>query len=310
MQENLLNNSTNKKIRVGIVRFVRSDDDHNLLQARDFFEFLQENLSENYKPVDIFIDKEKIWHVGGLPILPSDLFHQVDVVWNEGNTNYSQVLSNLGIPNVSTNPFFAVLENNTSMLKDHVKNSGIYMPSYLVLESYQEDIDGDIDTYSLKKAQEVFRKFGAPWIVRTNTDKNNEGIHVVKTFPDLVNIIYDFAIHKKNILVEELITGDRVSVHTIENFRNQDIYHFLPKNVNEMHKEKISEYVKDLWGVLNAKHYLNITFILTKKKIYLSDISSSLDLKKDSHLNMTIHDFGVKTHNIIEHILKNAILSK
>jgi len=311
MEENILNNSNHKKIRVGVMRVLgEGETEYSISRAGEFFEFLSEYLSENYKPVDIFIDKDNIWHISGLPVLPADLIHKVDVVWNEGDAKFSQIFSTIGIPHISTTPFFTVLENNKDLLKDHVKNIGLSMPSHLVLESYQEDMDGDINDYAFKKAQEVFRKFGAPWIVRTNTNKNNEGIHVIKTFPELINIIYEFAKNKKNILVEELITGDRVSLHTISNFRNQDIYNFLPNNISPIHKEKILEHVKDLWGVLNAKHYMNINFILHPKKLYLESVSSSLNLKKDNDFHALVDSFGVKSHEIIEHILKNAILSK
>lgn len=309
MEENLLPNSKNKKIRVGVVRVLKEGEpDHAFLRASDFFKFLQENLQDDYTPLDIFIDKENVWHIGGLPVMPADLFHKIDVAWNEGDASISQVFSKIGIPYVGANPFFAALENNKVLLKEHIEKNDLYMPRHLVLESYQEDIDGDIEKYSFKKAQEVFQKFGAPWIVRTNTNKNNEGIHVIKTFPELINIIYDFAIHKKNILVEELISGDRVSLHTVANFRNQDIYHFLPKNIPSLHKEQIIKSATDLWKVLDAKHYMNINFILHPRRVYLDSVSSSIDLEKDNDFNVLIDSFGVKREHIIEHILKNAII--
>jgi len=311
MQENILTNSNHKKIRVGVVRILKEGEtEYSISRAGDFFEFLSEHLSENYKPIDIFIDKDNVWHIYGLPILPADLIHRVDVVWNEGDPSVAQIFSGIGIPHISTNPFLHVLEKNKNMLKDHVKHIGISMPKHLVLEAYQEDMDGDIDTYALKKAQEVFSRFGAPWIVRTNTDKNNEGIHVIKTFPELINIIYEFAVDKKNILVEEIIKGDKISLHAVSNFRNQDIYNFIPKNITDKHKVEILEYVEKLWKELNPKHYLNINFILNPKRVYLSSVSSSFDFKKDNDFHSTASDFGVKSHNIIENIIKNAILNK
>ncbi|MFA7285502.1 MAG: hypothetical protein WC011_01480 [Candidatus Paceibacterota bacterium] len=311
MQENLLNDNQNKKIRVGIVRVLRdTEGDNTLSKAGEIFEFLNEYLGDKYKPLDIFVDRDNVWHISGIPIMPADLIHRVDVVWNQDYPDLSQLFSQIGIPYISTNPFLYVLENNKISLKKHVKDIGLYMPSSLVLEAYQEDIDGDIDTYSLKKAGEVFSRFGAPWIVRTNTDKNNEGVHVVKTFPDLINIIRDFAIHKKNILVEELIKGDRVSIHTVSNFRDENIYHFLPKNISDIHKNEILIHVKNLWKELNPKHYLNIDFILHPKRIYLNNISSSFDFKKDNRFHSMATDFGVKSHDIIENIIKNAILNK
>jgi len=65
------------KRRVGILR--GGTGEHyasSLKKGGDIILYISENLSNKYKVVDILIDKDHIWHLGGLPISPSDLAHR------------------------------------------------------------------------------------------------------------------------------------------------------------------------------------------------------------------------------------------
>jgi len=298
-----------KKVHIGIVRTL-GEDDASILEAGEIFGYIKDNLAHSHHPVDIFVDNAGVWHLGGLPVIPTDLIHRVDLIWCLEDPHIREICEKIGIPHISINPFAYVLDKNKSLLQEYMKSLEISMPRHLVLEAYQEDLDGNIDTYAIKKANEVFQKFGAPWIIKTRTNEKNEGIHVIKTFPELIDIISDFAEKKKNILIEELISGKKISTHSVGGFRGQDVYHFGPMNLSKKEKDEIHRLSLLLWKHLEAKHYLNLNFILHPRKLYLDSISFSVDFKKGNNLRDILREFGFKMHDVIEHILGHAILKK
>ena len=315
------------KKRVGILRGGTGEHYHSSLQkGGDIISYLRENLSHKYAPVDILIDKDYIWHYAGKPVSPSDLAHKVDVVWNTSHPSFSNILNSLSIPNIGTSSFLGALQSNRDMLNGYVKNIGLNMPRHIVLPLYQKDFDGPRERYAIKKAKQIFEKFGSPWIVKSFTQdanmgpvrgregsqrpsaSNGMGIHLAKAFPELVRAIEDGVEHEKSILVEEFIEGKIASVHSMLGFRNQDIYTFPLGNFSIGEKEMLTQIAKNLHNHVDAKHYLKSDFVLTPRgKVYLLGIESHPSLKEDSHFSQVCESVGVKTEHAIEHILEHAL---
>ena len=272
------------KKRVGILRGGTGEHYHSSLQkGGDIISHVMEKLSHKYAPVDILIDKDHVWHCSGKPVTPSDLVHKVDVVWNLSHPSFSNILSSLSIPNIGASPFLGTLQTSRDMLKGFVKNIGLDMPRHIVLPVYQKDFDGAREKYAIKKAKQIFEKFGSPWIVKSfmsdsnmgpvrgrecsqrPSASNGMGIHLAKAFPELVRAIEDGVEHEKSILVEEFIEGKIASVHSMLGFRNQDIYTFPLGNFSIGEKEMLTQIAKNLHNHVDAKHYLKSDFILTPR---------------------------------------------
>ena len=301
------------KKRIGVLRGGAGEHyTPSLKRGGEIISYISENLSDKYNVVDILIDKDYIWHVNGLPVNPSDLIHKVNIVWNATHPSFSNILDSLSISSVSSRSFPLNIFNNPSMLKEHVKKIGLSMPRYVLFPAYQEDFDGLREKYAIKKAKEVFEKFGAPWTIKSFTSDSGMGIHLAKTFNELVAGIEDGVKHGKSILVEEFITGKVASVHSVPGFRNEDIYTFPLGNsfgiFSAEEKEKLASVSKDLHKHIDAKHYLKSDFILTPRgKVYLLQIDLHPDLKSGSHFSQVCESVGTKMHNIVEHILENAL---
>lgn len=296
------------KKRVGILRGGMGDYyETSLHEGGDIILYLMENLSDKIKPIDVLIDREGIWHVGGIPVESSDLKDKVDVIWNATHLSFSNILENFSIPNVGGLTHSLSSGSVRSILQDEIKSIGIKMPKHIVLPLYQEDFDGPIEKYSIKKAKEVFEKFSSPWIVKSFTSDLNMGVHIAKTFGELVDAIEDGVNHKKSILVEELIEGKEAQVHTVSNFRGSDIYAFPPGNFSSIEKEKLIDFAKNLHKHLGASSYLKSNFILDLKKgIHLKNIELSPQFKQNSHFNESCEAVGAKIDDVILHILENA----
>ncbi len=309
--------------RVGILRggtgqhYVSS-----LKRGGEIILHIVENLSDKYKVVDILVDKDHVWHLGGLPISPSDLAHRVDVVWNASHPTYSNILDSLSIPNIGASSFLVALGNSRDMLREHMKRIGVNIPRSMVLPVYQKDFDpryaegsgeasGSRKQYSIRKAKQVFEKFGAPWIVKSFTSDFDMVIHLAKTFNELVAGIEDGVKNKKSILVEEFIPGKIASVHSVPNFRGEDVYTFPLGNsfgiFSAEEKEKLANISKNLHKHAYAKHYLKSDFVLTPRgKIYLLQIELHPDLNSGSHFSQVCESVGAKMHHIVEHILEQV----
>ncbi len=302
-----------KKIkRVGILRGGKGKHYASSLQkGGEIISFIFENLGDKYKTFDIFIDKDNVWHLNGKPTIPADLIHKVDIVWNVSNSSFSNILDNLSILNISPPSFSTALGNSNDYLREHVKSIKIEVPKSIVLPLYQKDFDGEKNKYAIKKAKDIHEKFSSPWIVKTYTTDSNMGIHLAKTFPELLDAIEDGIKHEKNILIEEFIAGKVASVHSVRGFRGEEIYTFPLGNsfgiFSSTEKEKIAFFAKDLHKHIGAKHYLKSDFVLSPRgKIYLLQIDMTPDLKSDSHFSQVCISVGAKTYQVVEHILEQV----
>lgn len=298
------------KTKVGIVR--GGTGDYHTVSVRkggEIISHISERMSDKYKAVDIFIDKNGNWHANGLPIVPADLVRKVDLIWDTSkHPGLTLVLNNFSIPNVGNNSFFRTLENNREMLQAHMKNIGIKMPRSIVLPTYQRDFDGPENKYAIKKAKEVFEKFSAPWIVKSFTPDFNMGVHLAKTFGELAQAIEDGIKHQKSILVEEFIAGKPSTAHSIVGFRGEDIYVLPPQNFTTEEKERAVAFAKNLHRHLATEHYLKSDFILHPKRgFFLTNIDFSPDIREGSHLQQSFEFVGAKMHHILGHILEKTL---
>lgn len=296
--------------RIGILRGGTGKHYASSLQkGGEIILHISENLGDKYKVVDILIDKDGVWHLNGKPIKPVHLVNQIDMAWNLTGPEVSVTLGSLAISNIGQKLF--AFENSKELLQQHIKQIGIPMPRSILIPLYQKDFDGPRERYSIKKAKEIHGKFGAPWIVKSFTEDSNMGIHLAKTFSELVDAIEDGVRHEKSILVEEFIEGKVASVHSVPKFRGESVYVFPLGNAfgnfSTEEKTRLISLVKTFHTHLGAKHYLKSDFILTPRgKVYLLQIDGMPNLKPDSHFSQVCESVGTHMHNIVEHILENV----
>ena len=115
-----------KKKRIGILRGGAGEHyENSLTKGGNVISYVLENLSDKYKVVDIFIDRDNVWHIGGIPVEPTDLMHRVDIVLNVAHPSFSNILKNLSIPHIRSNSS-SILETSRAMLNEHIKNTNSF----------------------------------------------------------------------------------------------------------------------------------------------------------------------------------------
>lgn len=301
------------KIRVGILRGGAGEHyNYSLKKGGDLILYLHENLAEKYTAVDILVDKEGVWHAKGTPIMPGELLHKVDVVWNLSHQSFSNILESYSIPVIGVPPFSSFFRESREMVRENMKKLGINMPRHILLPLYQKDFDGPEEKYAAKKAKEIFEKFSSPWIVKSYVPDENMGIHLAKTFPELVDSINDGIHHGASLLIEEFIPGKVATVHSVPGFRRHDIYTFpfdpSFRTFSTEEKEILNAVAKKLHYYTESRHYLKSDFILTSRgKVYLLNVELEPDLSEYSHFAQVCAEIGGKTHHVVEHILEQAM---
>lgn len=302
--------------KVGVLRGGKYDYENSIQKGGEIISHVFDKLSDKYKVLDIFVDKDNIWHFNGKQIQPAELMHKVDVVWNVSHPGFSNVLQSFSIPVVGHENFSNFIGESRNLLEEHMKKVDVKMPRHFIIPPYQKDFDGEEYKFIIKKAKEVHQKFSAPWIVRSFINNSSVGIHVAETFPELEKAIQDCVNHGASILVEELISGKNAFMHTVSGFRNEDVYSFpcltagrLLANFSKDEKEKLVNLSKDLHKHLHTAHYLKSNFVLHPKRgIFLTSVEFSPDLKDNSHFHKTCESVGTKSQDVVKHVLDSVLL--
>ncbi len=295
-------------IRVGILRG-GNDYENSLSRGGILISHILENLSHKYKPLDILVDKDGAWHAAGRPVLPADLMHKVDVVWNMADPAFSPVLKSLSVPHVAGN-IFPEGEGRRAMLAEYVKGSMIKLPRHVLIPAYLPELDGPEDRYAMKKAMAVFEKFGGPWTVKAFSGSGT-GIRVARTFPELFAAIGELLPSEQSIIVEELISGTEATVHALSGFRGQDSYVFPPGAFSAGEKQQLMDAALSAHRRLGFPHYLKLDMTIHPKfGVHITNAECVPDLSPDSHFSNACREVGAQAHHVADHIINLALEGK
>ncbi|MEI6660385.1 MAG: hypothetical protein WCK91_03105 [bacterium] len=304
-------------IRVGVLRGGKADSfESSLASGGVVLSVLQsEPYNSKYKPIDILVDQDGVWHVGGVSVSMDKVLHFVDVVVNMLGNDYgsdgkvSQILQQWSIPHTGSSPMVSAIAHNLILAKDEFSKLGLKTPQHLLFEAYLEELDGSSDAYPARKAQEVFHKMPPPWIARPFTRGSSMGIHVCKTLPELIRAFEVGMNERVSVLVEELIEGKSASVSVLNNFRGQSIYPFLClgnfSTGEKREAERLAQFIHDK---MHLSHFSQSDFIITPKKgIYVLGLRTLPELHADSDLHDHLESVGVPTHELVDHLIRLAL---
>lgn len=330
-------------IRVGVVRGgISSEYDVSLKTGGNVLSHLRSDvMKDKYQTADILIDKEGLWHMNGIPTDLEHIFHKVDVIFNALHGDYGedgkiqQIFEQWGIPYTGSSPFASALGYNKALSKDQFNILGIKTPRHLILPIYLEDIDGPREEYASSKARDIWNKLPPPWIVKPLAGGSSVGMHLCKTFPELINAINKTTESKSSILVEEFIAGKEATVGVIDEFRGKKVYtlpaveiripksskffdyeakysgatkEICPGNFTYEEKAELERLAALIHTGLNLNHYSRSDFIVNPKKgIYALEVNTLPGLTDESLTPKALSAVGVTMPEFISHIIKLAL---
>jgi D-alanine-D-alanine ligase len=329
-------------IKVGVIRGgISGEYKVSLASGAAVLDHLRgEKLSKKYKAIDIFIDRDGIWHINGIPTTMDKLIHKVDVIINALHGDYGedgkvqQLLEQWKIPYTGSGPFASAIGYNKFLSKQEFSKLGINTPRHILFPAYQKDFDGPRDEYATKKAREVWGRLPPPWIVKPLTGGSSMGVHVCKTFQSLVDAFQVGVNEEVSVLVEEFIKGKEATVGVIDEFRGKKIYtlppieiripktatffdnevkyngqsqEICPGNFTDEEKAELERLASLIHSGLGLSHYSRSDFIIHPKKgIYALEVNTLPGLTNESLMPKALSAVGSNLPEFIEHIIKLA----
>jgi D-alanine--D-alanine ligase len=220
------------KTKVGVLRGGPSQEyDISLTTGKHILSLLKkEPLCEEYEPVDIFVDRDSIWHIAGAPVTPEDAVSKVDVLFNAmhgaygGDGRVQGILDSFAKPYTGTKALGSAMALNKALAKEHFKNLGIKSPYY---KEIKIKLDEDVEPI----AHDLFKSFPMPIIVKPRSSGSSLGISVAHNFNELLEALEHTRGFSEEIVVEEYLTGKEIISGFIEDFRGQDLYNTIPVQV-------------------------------------------------------------------------------
>lgn len=325
--------NTDSKIRVGVLRGGTGYEYNVSLETGSYV--LNHIPRNKYRPVDVFIDRDGVWHQNGIPIAPEFIKNYVDVVFNclhgkDGEDGRIQhFLEGLGIPFVGSDSFSSALTGNKVAMKDRLKSIGYKTPRYLVLKdlSHFQD-ESERHNHMRRKAMEVFKKMNGPWIVKPILGSASTHTYLVTTFAELISTLDYLSDLFDEILVEEYIEGKEVVSAILKNYRNENHYVMPPREVVKPekildyntrrsglhkvyvvgkdishHKESIENLTKSLYQEFNLCDFCMVDYIVSPKGIYVIEIDSVPVLAKGEAIHDILQHTGLAEADFIDHLI-------
>lgn len=329
-------------IKVGVIRGgISGEYKVSLASGAEVLEHLRsDKLNKKYKAIDIFIDRDGIWHINGIPTTMEKVSKKVDVIVNALHGDYGedgkvqQLLEEWKIPYTGSGPFASAIGYNKFLTKQEFAKLGINTPKHILFPAYQADFDEPKSRYAEKKAREVWERLPPPWIVKPLTGGSSMGVHVCKTFQSLVEAFEEGVNEKVSILVEEFIKGKEATVGVIDNFRGKEVYtlppieiripktstffdnevkyngesqEICPGNFTDAEKEELERLASLIHTGLGLSHYSRSDFIIHPKRgIFALEVNTLPGLAKMCLIPKALNAVGSNLPEFIEHIIRLA----
>ncbi|MEI6042397.1 MAG: ATP-grasp domain-containing protein [bacterium] len=221
-----------KKTTVGVLRGGPSQEyDISLTTGKHILNLLKkEPLCEEYNAVDIFVDRDGVWHISGAPVSPEEAVSRVDVLFNAmhgaygGDGRLQSVLDSFAKPYTGTKGLGSAMALNKALAKENFKNLGIKSPFY---KEVNIKLDEDVEPV----AHDLFKSFPMPVIIKPRSSGSSLGISIAHNFTELMKALEHTRGFSEEIVVEEYLTGKEIISGFIEDFRGQDLYNTVPVQV-------------------------------------------------------------------------------
>lgn len=322
-------------LKIGVIRGGLSNEyDVSLLSGAHVLEVL----SENYRPLDIFISQDGLWHLNGIEKRPEQILKNIDVAWIALHGHFGEdgkiqdILTQHGVPFNGSLKYPSSLAMNKFLTKEHLKQIGIKTPTYSLVRQ----------TDDLKeKAKEIFNSIPAPHIVKPVRGGSSLGIKVTSTYKELYSALYDILSERNDALVEELISGKEATVGVIDDFRNAQVYslppveiryggekknedffnfeskysgeshEICPGNFSEKEKKEMEEISKIVHQHLGLRHYSRSDFIVSPKRgVYFLEVNTLPGMTKNSLFPLSLKAVGASVKDFVHHIILKALNKK
>jgi len=296
---------------------------------------VMDSLSDRYQVLDIFIDKNGVWHYLGAPIAPEKVFKKVDVIFNALHGAYGEdgtvqkLLDTFAIPYTGSTALASAVGMNKVLSKKAYKNNKLKTPLHKTISK---------GSNILVEISKLFKSFPMPVVVKPVNGGSSVGTAIAKTMADLEEAVTDALKYSDTALIEEFIAGKEATCGVVDKFRNEPVYTLLPVeirkptdapffdyrakyggkseeicpgNFTEKEKKIIQEMAREAHKALGLRHYSRSDFIIHPRRgIYILETNTLPGLTSESLLPKSLKAVGCTLPDFLDHLIKLALNNK
>ena len=285
---------------------------------------------EKYESLDIFIDKNGLWHLGGVPKKPKDALFGVDIVWNALHGEYGEdgkvqtILEKIGVPYTGSRVAASALAMDKAATKKALASVGVKLAHHKIFKK---------DDAIVSNFGELFKIIPNPSVVKPAAAGSSVGVSIVRTFFDLPEAIESAFAVADIIMIEEYIEGREATVGVVEKFRGKDIYalpaieiipppkdffsyqakygggsqEICPGNFSDETKNELEKLAAEIHKTLGLSHYSRSDFIVSPKRgIYFLEVNTLPGMTKESLIPKAIRAVGSDIPEFLDHVVSIA----
>lgn len=258
-----------------------------------------------YRPIDVFISKDGVWHVQGVSREPHEVLRHVDLVWNALHGDYGEdgvlgrLLSNLNVPHTGSTTFGLAISSNKDLSKKIYERHGLLTPKH-------ETLLGHV---SMDELVRIFRTYLHPVVVKSVKSRGSGETRKAHSFLELQDAVADAFRHAERVLVEEHVSGEEASCGVIEGFRKDKLYSLIPEpNDFKLDTHKQIEAMSRLaHHSLGLRHYSSSDFVVTPKgRVYILGTNALPDISPNTNLHKSLSAVGITDEEFVNHIISLA----
>lgn len=294
---------------------------------------------EKYEPRDLFISRDGVWHLHGVPVEPERALQGVDVVFNAGHGEFwedgqvQRIFDALGVPYTGSGAFSSATAFNKQETREAVAGLGVKVAHGLLVE---QPAPSEVEGLE-KLAFQIFRSFPHPAIVKPIIGGSSVGVSVVDNFQQLEPALEAAFAVADQVLIEEFIRGKEATVGIINDFRGEAVYALLPieiipppthrffshdvkyngqtiervpGNFTKEEKAELMQIARTVHAGLDLSHYSRSDFILSRRGIYFLEVNTLPGLTTESLLPKSLVAVGSKLSEFLDHVLSLARAGK
>ncbi len=286
-----------------------------------------------HKVIDIFIDKDGVWHREGMPMEPMRALRDVDLVWNGLHGEYGEggevqkLLDSMGKRYTGSGAAASAVAMNKQLTKSVLSPYGIKSPRGIVLDRGKSIGE---------TARMLFEKLGFPMVVKPLFGGSSVGLFVARNMSELHDGLVSAFDAAKSVLVEEYIGGKEATVGVVDGLRGEKHHSLMPVEIRiprnklffdyeskyggeveevcpgcfaEEEKAKLEELARLVHSSLGLRHYSRSDFIIHPTRgIFFLEVNTLPGLTEHSLVPKALLAGGTKLEDFLAHVTHIAIL--
>jgi len=287
-------------------------------------------IPENYTAHDLYIDKQGLWYLSGVPRGPERALRDVDVVFNALHGEYGEdghiqeILEQFRVPYTGSRVVASAVGMSKVLTKQMYARAGIKTPYAKIIRR-----DGATERH----AYELFRDFPNPSVLKPARAGSSVGVKIIYSFDDLLDGLERIFVMGQDTLIEEYISGKEATCGLIENFREEDQYVLPPTEIipsknffdyeakyqgdslelcpgrfSTDEKEEIVRLARLAHETLGLRHYSRTDFIVSPRRgIFVLETNTLPGLTERSLFPGALKAVGSDLPEFVSHLLLQAL---